>query len=203
MSTKKKLLEAAAGNAGEAVYVDDVFSTYLYDGTGSDAYPVQEIAIAANSVTGVTGLTFKSDGTKMYVTSGASAIPGILEFDLSTAWDVTTATYNQFGTTFDWCSDMWIDSTGTKVFVISTASDHIGYYTLSTAWDISTISSRVASRSTTGEGEGNPQFIFLKPDGTELYYGGTDTDNVFQLGLSTAFDLSTACLLYTSDAADD
>ncbi len=30
-----KLLLAAAGNAGEAVYVDDVFSTYLYDGTGS------------------------------------------------------------------------------------------------------------------------------------------------------------------------
>ena len=36
MSTKKKLLEAAAGNAGGgATYVDDVFSTYLYEGTGS------------------------------------------------------------------------------------------------------------------------------------------------------------------------
>jgi hypothetical protein len=30
-----KAIQAAAGNAGEAVYVDDVFSTYLYDGTGS------------------------------------------------------------------------------------------------------------------------------------------------------------------------
>ena len=187
-----KAIQAAAGNAGEAVYVDDVFSTYLYTGTGSNPYPVQEIAVTGNSVTSVTGLAFKSDGTKMYATSGNSAIPGILEFDLSTAWDITTATYNQFGTTFDWCSDIWIDSTGTKVFVTSTASDHIGYYTLSTAWDISTISSRVASRSTTGEGEANPQFIFLKPDGTELYYGGTDTDSVFQLGLSPAFDLSTA-----------
>ena len=29
-----KLLLAAAGNAGEAVYVDDVFSTYLYEGNG-------------------------------------------------------------------------------------------------------------------------------------------------------------------------
>ena len=36
MSTKKKLLEAAAGNAGGgATYVDDVFSTYLYKGNGS------------------------------------------------------------------------------------------------------------------------------------------------------------------------
>ena len=30
-----KLLQAAAGNAGEAVYVEDVFSTYLYTGNGS------------------------------------------------------------------------------------------------------------------------------------------------------------------------
>ena len=36
MSTKKKLLQAAAGSAGgEVLDVDDVFSTYLYDGTGS------------------------------------------------------------------------------------------------------------------------------------------------------------------------
>ena len=36
MATKKKLLEAAAGNAGGgALNVEDVFSTYLYDGTGS------------------------------------------------------------------------------------------------------------------------------------------------------------------------
>jgi hypothetical protein len=30
-----KAIQAAAGNAGEAVYVEDVFSTYLYDGTGT------------------------------------------------------------------------------------------------------------------------------------------------------------------------
>ena len=36
MATKKKLLQAAAGSAGGAgLDVDEVFSTYLYDGTGS------------------------------------------------------------------------------------------------------------------------------------------------------------------------
>ena len=36
MATKKKLLQAAAGNAGGAgLDVDEVFSTYLYDGTSS------------------------------------------------------------------------------------------------------------------------------------------------------------------------
>ena len=33
--TLAKALQAAAGNAGEATYVDDVFSTWLYTGNGS------------------------------------------------------------------------------------------------------------------------------------------------------------------------
>jgi hypothetical protein len=35
MSVGTKLLQAAAGNAGEAVYVEDVFATHLYDGESS------------------------------------------------------------------------------------------------------------------------------------------------------------------------
>jgi hypothetical protein len=35
MSVADKLLQAAAGNAGEVVYVDDLFSTYVYEGNGS------------------------------------------------------------------------------------------------------------------------------------------------------------------------
>ena len=35
MPSNKKLLQAAAGNAGESLYVEDVFSTYLYEGNGS------------------------------------------------------------------------------------------------------------------------------------------------------------------------
>ena len=36
MSVGTKLLQAAAGNAGEAVYVDDVFATTLWNGTGAN-----------------------------------------------------------------------------------------------------------------------------------------------------------------------
>jgi hypothetical protein len=35
MSTSNKLFQAASGGAGEPVYVEDVFSTHLYDGNGS------------------------------------------------------------------------------------------------------------------------------------------------------------------------
>ena len=45
MATKKKMLQAAAGNAGgEALNVEDVFSTYLYTGTNDDGpTPAQTI----------------------------------------------------------------------------------------------------------------------------------------------------------------
>ena len=37
MATKKKLLQAAAGSAGGGgLNVEDVFSTYLYDGTSAE-----------------------------------------------------------------------------------------------------------------------------------------------------------------------
>jgi hypothetical protein len=35
MSTANKLFQAASGGASDPVYVEDVFSTYLYTGTGS------------------------------------------------------------------------------------------------------------------------------------------------------------------------
>lgn len=41
-----KALQAAAGNAGEATYVDDVFSTYLYTGNGSTQTITNNIDLA-------------------------------------------------------------------------------------------------------------------------------------------------------------
>jgi hypothetical protein len=46
MSKLTKALTAAAGNAGEALYVEDVFSTYLYDGNSSNRDIVNNIDLA-------------------------------------------------------------------------------------------------------------------------------------------------------------
>ena len=43
MSVGRFLQQAAAGNAGEAVYVDDVFSTYLYEGNGTNDSATNQI----------------------------------------------------------------------------------------------------------------------------------------------------------------
>ena len=46
MSLANKLLQAAAGNAGEAVYVDDLFSTFLYEGNNTSRNIVNGIDLA-------------------------------------------------------------------------------------------------------------------------------------------------------------
>ena len=67
MATKKKALQAAAGaagGAGEATYVDDVFSTYLYEGNGSSQTISNGIALA-DGIGGGTSTEF--DGTSDYL----------------------------------------------------------------------------------------------------------------------------------------
>ena len=62
MSTKKKLLEAAAGNVvvGGPVYADDVFSTYLYKGDSADRDIVNGIDLAGKG--GLTWLKARDIG---------------------------------------------------------------------------------------------------------------------------------------------
>lgn len=62
MATKKKMLQAAAGNAGGAgLDITEVFSTYLYDGTGSARSIVNEIDLAGEG--GIVWLKSRSDAT--------------------------------------------------------------------------------------------------------------------------------------------
>jgi hypothetical protein len=67
MSTKKKLLEAAAGNAGEAVYVDDVFSTYLYTGNGTSDSSTNQIQ---------NGLDLSGDGGLVWIKKRSGGTTG-------------------------------------------------------------------------------------------------------------------------------
>jgi hypothetical protein len=65
MPSIKKLLQAAAGNAGESLYVEDVFSTYLYTGTG-----------AAQTITN--GIDLDGEGGLVWIKKRNSALKHLL-----------------------------------------------------------------------------------------------------------------------------
>ncbi len=77
------------------------------------------------------GLAFSADGTKMYMIGGSTH--NVNEYDLSTAWDVTTASYVQaFYVEFYQItpSGLFFKPDGTQMFTSGTAYDLVFTYSL-------------------------------------------------------------------------
>ena len=137
------------------------------------------------------GLYVKPDGTKMYVVGTTG--DDINEYDLSTAYDVSTATFNQnFSVSAQETNPRGVEfkTDGTKMYVVGTSGDDVNEYNLSTAWDVST-ASYSQNFSVSGQ-EANPYSVRFKPDGTKMYVTGTSGDDINEYSLSTAWDVSTA-----------
>lgn len=83
------------------------------------------------------------------------------------------------------------NSNGTKMYIVGVSGDAVYQYTLSTAYDVSTASYDSVSLSVSSQ-DTNPRTCIFNNDGTKMYVAGLVNDRVFQYGLSTAYDLSTA-----------
>ncbi len=139
------------------------------------------------------GVFFKPDGTKMFVIGAGNDY--VREYALSTAFDLTTASY----TTFKSISaqetnpqDLAFKSDGTKMYIVGSTNDTVFEYDLSSAWDVSTATynsvSFVVNQSTI------PTGIDFKSDGTKMYVCFSSNGVTYQYALSTAWDLSTASI---------
>ena len=139
------------------------------------------------------GLYFKSDGTKMYVWGISSSV--VAEYDLSTAWDVSTASLNDTATftsqvAVNYGQDITLNGNGTKLYIVS-LDQYVYQYSLSTAYDITTATYDSVSLSL-GINSNNPADLTFNSDGTRLYICSFGSDNVAEYALTSAYDLSTA-----------
>jgi 6-phosphogluconolactonase (cycloisomerase 2 family) len=141
-------------------------------------------------------VSFKSDGTIMYVTSRSTSTDAIYQYTLSTAWDVSTASYaSKF---LDVASQelnpraAYFKPDGSKVYVAGTSNDTIYQYALSTAWDVSTGSFETGKSFSVSSQEGSPNSLYFSPNGDKVWIIGTVNQTVYQYSLSTAWDISTA-----------
>ena len=151
---------------------------------------LQNFSVATEDLT-PRGLFFKSDGTKMYVLGDTG--DDVNEYDLSSAWDISTASYLQnfsVATQETAPSGLFFKSDGTKMYVTGESGDDVNEYSLSSAWDIST-ASYVQNFSVSTE-ETLPSDLFFKPDGTKMYILGQAGDEVNEYSLSSAWDVSSA-----------
>jgi hypothetical protein len=87
------------------------------------------------------GVFFKPDGLKMYIVGLIG--DDVNEYDLSTAWDISTASYLQnfsVAAQETFPRGLFFKPDGTKMYICGSTGDDVNEYDLSTAWDISTAS---------------------------------------------------------------
>lgn len=168
---------------------------YSYD-LGNASYDSVDFSVASQDSTPV-ALTFKPDGTKMYVFGNSTS--DIFQYGLSTAWDLSTASYESKSYSANaqvsnGPESVVFKSDGTKMFLLGNSGTYgqdVFRYSLSTAWDVSTASYDSNTVDVAAQDTGATS-IQLNNDGTKLFLVGTQNDKVYQYSMSTAYDLSTA-----------
>lgn len=137
------------------------------------------------------GIEFNNDGTKMYATDQSG---NVYQYSLSTAWDVSTASYDNKSLSVSGVSGIaykfhWGDS-GTKMFVASYANDNVRVFDLSTAYDISTASLSGSNILTANRAAGQPVAFCMSSDGYYGYILDRLGFGIEQWSFSTAWDLT-------------
>jgi hypothetical protein len=181
---------------------------FVYQYTLSTAWDVSTATYASKSfgfTTQVTlpstGFFFKSDGSIMYIMeSTASTNVNVYQYDLSTAWDVSSAAYSSksYAINDGLSASLFFTSDGKEMYhnVYSNTSglqDIVRKHTLSTAWDVSTASVSPETLDVSGK-DTSPYSLWFKPDGSKLYVGGATSDTIYQystVSYTQTLDLST------------
>jgi len=137
------------------------------------------------------GLFFKPDGTKVYFTGEQYDL--LHEYNLSTAWNITTATavrtYNITEGNGDYQpQSIFFREDGLRFYFAGLYNNLIYEYSLTTAWNISTMTlTRTFSVISQG---GTVRGLFFKPDGTKFFT--VSNNDVYEYSLTTAWNISTA-----------
>ncbi len=160
---------------------------------------VRKVYVGTQDATANTPV-FGDSGTKMYVMGATN--DRVYQYDLTTAWDVSTATYSNksFLITQDATPQgIFFKNDGLTFYVVGQTTDTVYQYDINpaTPWDISTASYANKSKAI-GTEETNPRALFFKPDGLKMYVIGTTGDDVNEYDLNPAWDVSTATFLRDS-----
>ena len=192
--------------AGDAQnYVNEIALSTPYDiSTGA----LTTVLFVNNEESNIRGLAFNSSGTTLYIIgSNGQEING---YDLSAAYDLTSTITTTTGSPWNISaedtnpSDIFFNTDGTKLYVLGNAGNEINQYSLSPAFDLTDATAAnldIAFQLDNASGlniETNPQGMAFNNDGTKLYIAGNTGDDINEITLSNAFDLSTGTITNTA-----
>ena len=172
----------------------------------STASYVRNFVLSTNQGTGVQGVFFRDNGTQMFIVENQRDT--VWNYDLSTAWNISTASPLQQAPTINYFSvlsqegfpqGLFISPNGGDMYVTGSLGDDVNQYSLSTPWKVET-ASFVRTRSVSAQ-ETSPTGVFFSPDGLNMYIIGTAGDDINQYSLSTAWNVSTTAFVRTFSVA--
>ncbi|PSO44031.1 MAG: hypothetical protein BRC23_02255, partial [Parcubacteria group bacterium SW_4_49_11] len=181
---------------GSKMFVIGSDNDHVYSYNLSTAYDISSASYnqsfdVSGQDGGATSVTFSGDGTKMFVTG--VWYNNVYSYDLSTAYDISSASYNRKRDVYFEDSDargITFNGDGTKLFMVGNDNDDVYSYDLSTAYDLGSASYN-QNFDVSGQDSG-PKSVRFNGDGTKMFVAGDDTNNVYSYNVSTAYDIGSA-----------
>ena len=146
-------------------------------------------------------MEFDESGNYFYFLDASS--DAIYQYTMATLWDLGTLSYTRKVTLLDGANSLTATALtfkpgGSSLFVYNTANDFILEYSLSTPWDISTVSVSPVRRVLNPRAVSaytDPTTMQFKDDGTKLFLATTSGSSAYafplEFSLSTPWDITT------------
>lgn len=185
--------DIAFSSDGMRMFIGGTIGDRIYQYNLSTAWNVSTATYDTSFYVGdresyVDGLAFKPDGTRMF-TSGNTG-RRVVQYNLSTPWDIATASYNDNLYTGDTEDGLAFSPDGTRMFTVVINGDEVHQYVLSIPWNVASASKQASVY--VGNLDATPDDILFHPEGHKMYYLGISTSKVYQFSLSTPWDIRTA-----------
>ena len=149
-------------------------------------------------------IEFKSDGTKIFVTTNKDPT-SVYQYKLTTPWDTSTLEYEiRFQVDLDGSGNedqvraLTFKPDGTRMFIGGRDLHKIREYILSTPFDLTSGVSVGSLSASLEDADNNMRNIQFNSDGTILYIGGNENNNMNKYTLSTPWDITTLSSTPTS-----
>jgi 6-phosphogluconolactonase (cycloisomerase 2 family) len=189
--------DIAFNDDGTLLFVVDPYR-YITEFTLSTPYDISGATITASTslaaqANGPAGIAFNDDGTKLFV-AGYSG-QRIDEYTLSTPYDITTQSYvDGFSVSTQDTSprDVEFSADGFTMFVLGATNQSIYWYSLGTAYDVSTASYVSSTSVSIG---GGPRSLTFSNDGERLFVVDFISDTLYWYDLPGPYDLTTKTLI--------
>lgn len=211
LSAKKTGSVSAQETTPRGVFVGDSGNKMYVTGASGDGVDQYSLSTAwdpstashdtfehLSQVGGATDIFFSSDGTRFYVLTAEGNYDAVIQYDMSTAWDVSSTTYASsqgslgFGNNNDDVTGLTFSTDGVYMYVMSSYLRYMNRFTLSTPWDASTAGSRVQDNFYSSQitNVGQETGCAIDPTGTRFVIVHVQGDEIEEYTFDSAHDIA-------------